>query len=150
MVGESQFIDAVARRTGLSWLGAVRATHSVLRSLAERLTPEQAQLVAARLSPELGAVVLGGTHGESFDLHELVRRVETRTGAHRERALEYIAVVGMTLGEALGDDALAPVRLALPPAIGFLLRSPPEEPEERRDDDDLIGGLFLSAAHQGH
>lgn len=124
-VEERQFVEAVARRTELSWLPALRITHAVLRSLAETLTRDEATAVATELSPPLADVLVGGTHAERFDLHELVLRVQVRTGASRELALTYIAVVLMTLGEVVAEVTLAPLRRALPPAIGFLLRPPP-------------------------
>ena len=145
MVGESQFIDAVARRTGLSWLGAVRATYAVLRTLGERLTADQVDAVADELAPELGTVLKASRHGEQFELHELLQRVELRTGAHREPALDHVAAVGMTLGEAVSDEVLGPIRAELPPAIGFLLRPPTRRREERADEALSLAEIFFSA-----
>jgi uncharacterized protein (DUF2267 family) len=135
-MNEQQFLERIARRSGVTDLReAELIAWGVLQSLGEHLTRREAEAVAQELPPGLAPALTQVTHGGSFDLYELQTRVAQRTGARRGVALEQLAVVGMTVAEAVRADVLDPIRRDLPAAVRVLL-CPPRSfgpPPARRD-----------------
>jgi len=121
-MGPNDFIDVVARRTGLSTSDAWWITRSVLRSLSEGLGSEGAHALAADLDPSLADALVSTGRPQHLELHDLVHRVQVHTGTTRHLALHWVAAVGMTLGERLHASTLAALRRALPAPVAFLLR----------------------------
>lgn len=119
---QQHFMTTVAERAGLSQHDLVRdGIHASLRALAERITPGEAEDLAAQLPPELGGVVAGNATGpERFDRAELVQRVASHSGLAPDDAERMAAAVFATLGSAVSAGEIADVRTQLPGDIAEL------------------------------
>lgn len=119
---QQHFMKSVAERVGLNERDQVRdGVHASLRTLAERITPGEAEDLAAQLPPELGGVVADNATGpERFDRTELVHRVASRSGLDPDLAERMAGAVFAVLGTAVSAGEIADVRTQLPADIASL------------------------------
>lgn len=97
---------------------ASRALVATLHVLGERLTDDEASLVAAALPPDLARVIEQREYESDFDAAELYRRFSAITKASAGNAREQVDVVLRVLADLLTDEARARVMRALPPELG--------------------------------
>ncbi|MGW7538133.1 DUF2267 domain-containing protein [Amycolatopsis sp. NPDC054798] len=76
----NEIVELIRRRACLAETSdAERVAHAVLRTLAERISPEAAASLAAQLPAELAEDLRpGGVAGEGFELAEFVGRIAER------------------------------------------------------------------------
>jgi RND superfamily putative drug exporter len=110
-----EFLALVGARTRLNHGEAQRATDAALATLSERITPREAQVLAAGLPRDLRVAVQPPEGGvERFDADEFVRRVGKREGVGDDEAAVHARAVLATLAEAVPGD-LDYVRAQLSP-----------------------------------
>lgn len=109
-----------------------RATHAVLRTLAERLPAGLADHLAAQLPRNLAADILEAAQsatsagrprgtGEPFDLTAFAGRVAVRAGTTEDTALQYSTAVLEVLDAAVAPEEMRKVAGVLPADIRELL-----------------------------
>ena len=96
---------------------ASRAIVATLHVLGERLTDDEASLVAAALPPDLARVIEQREYESDFDAAELYRRVAAIAKASPGDAREQVDVVLRVIADLLSDEARARVMRALPPEL---------------------------------
>lgn len=102
---------------------AIRAT---LRTLAERLSGEEAEHLASQLPPGIAEHLRHERSGagESFDLQEFFERVDERDGvADEPRAVYHARVVIEVLGEAVTEGEMDDIRSQLPAEYALLFEA---------------------------
>lgn len=103
---------------------AERALRAVLATLGERLTEDEAHVLAGRLPEELARVLDDSAYDADFDAAEFYERARRREKTSPGVAREHADVILRAVGETLGADSPRIVR-ALPEPIGRQL-VPPE------------------------
>ena len=84
---DEEFINAVARRAGVSTQQAESLARATLSTLADRLSAGEADDVASQLPKGLKEAMYPSTpKAEPFDLEEFIDRVSSRAGVDREQA----------------------------------------------------------------
>lgn len=102
---------------------AERALRAVLSTLGERLTEDEAHVLATRLPADLARVVDESDYDLDFDAGEFYERTRLREHTTPGLAREHADVVLRVVGEALGEVSSRIVR-ALPADIGRQLVGP--------------------------
>lgn len=98
--------------------GGIRAA---LTTLAERITPGEAEHLGAQLPPELGGAVAAAAEGPVvFDRSEMLRRVQARSGLDPHGAEKMTAAVFSTLSDAVTAGEIDDVSAQLPDDIRSL------------------------------
>jgi len=123
------FIERVARRSGLARDEAVRATQAVLEALGERISKGQVDDLAARLPAELEQPLKRGTArskgaARPLSLDEFVRAIANREGSTPEQAQGHAGSVFATLREAVGEKEFADTVAQLPKDYAPVLARP--------------------------
>ena len=102
------FVGFVQERARLGSQGeAVRAIHATLETLGERITPQEAQDLAAQLPKEIGDYLKQGKGPQRFDLQEFFMRVgakeseEIPEAAFHARAVISVLVEAVTVAEMM-------------------------------------------------
>jgi uncharacterized protein (DUF2267 family) len=123
------FIEHVARRSGLQPHDALRATEAVLEALADRISGGEVDDLAARLPAALqpplerGKVQSNGA-ARPLSLDEFLRGSAEREGVTPEEAKEHARAVFATLREAVGEKEFSDVTAQLPKDYAALLARP--------------------------
>jgi uncharacterized protein (DUF2267 family) len=123
------FIERVARRSGLARDEAVRATQAVLEALGERISKGQVDDLAARLPAELEQPLKRGTArskgaARPLSLDEFVRAIANREGSTPEQAQGHAGSVFATLREVVGEKEFADTVAQLPKDYAPVLARP--------------------------
>jgi uncharacterized protein (DUF2267 family) len=116
-MNDQEFLDAVARRAGVSPDQAATLTRAVLANLAQRISGGEAEDIANQLSGELGQHLRrspGSGNAEAFTLGEFVRRVSERSGVDQTTATAGVQAVLTTIGEAVTGDEFKEMLSQLP------------------------------------
>lgn len=108
IVPATTFIDRVAARAGLDRDGAQRATHAVLKTLAERIAPGEVDDLISRLPAPLHEP-LRQERGDvaqtpRMDVQEFLDRIAQRENVSSEEAFAHARAVLLTLREAVGTE----------------------------------------------
>jgi uncharacterized protein (DUF2267 family) len=123
------FIERVARRSGLQPHEAIHATEAVLEALAERISEGQVDDLAARLPGAFERPLKRGDAqskgaARPLSLDEFVRSLAEREGVTPEQAKEHARAVFATLREAVGEKEFADTAAQLPKDYASLLARP--------------------------
>ncbi len=95
-------VSRVSDRSGLVPDRAGAGVRAVLTTLAERVTPGQAEDLERELPPELrGALITPSNDAEAFDVDEFCRRVADRAGFTPDESHDVARSVFATLREAV-------------------------------------------------
>jgi putative drug exporter of the RND superfamily len=120
-LSSGEFMGLVGSRAGLTHDEARRAADAALATLAERITPSEAQTLSVQLPRELRDPLRANrADTDRFDADEFVRRVAEREGVDDIAAAEHARAVLATLDEAVAGD-LDYVRAQLSPDYARLL-----------------------------
>lgn len=110
-----EFVGQVHHQARLASRGeAVRATHATLETLAERLTADQAEHLAAQLPQEIGKYLHLANGGGRFGLDEFFQRVAERETVDLPEAVHHARAVVSVLGDAVTEGELEHVLAQLP------------------------------------
>ncbi|NYI08042.1 DUF2267 domain-containing protein [Allostreptomyces psammosilenae] len=110
-----EFISVVARRADVSREQAKVLTDATLRTLAERLSGDEAMDLAAQLPSELEApLTVPDPLAERFGLDEFLARVGDRAGVDREQARTAARAVLAVIHESVAEGEFAHVVAQLP------------------------------------
>jgi uncharacterized protein (DUF2267 family) len=109
------FIDAVARRAGVSADQAATITRATLETLADRISGGEAEDLAEQLPEGLDDHLRKTReHAEPFGLGEFVQRVTARAGVDAVLASAGVRAVLTTLREAVDGDEFEDMVAQLP------------------------------------
>jgi uncharacterized protein (DUF2267 family) len=112
-----EFLGRVQEKARLGTLGeAMLATRATLETLAERLGPDDAQHLAARLPQELQLLLLESSTlmPERFSSNEFLLRVCAREGIDLSESTHHARAVIDVLAQAVPDDEASDVLDRLP------------------------------------
>jgi uncharacterized protein (DUF2267 family) len=123
------FISTVQEGAHIPPDEAERAACATLQTLAERISPGEAEDIAERLPGELQSCLEPGP-AESFHVDEFLRRIGERVGVDRTGAERDAKAVFAALSAAVGPDEIADIRSELP-----------------KDFDPLIDEALVRAPH---
>jgi uncharacterized protein (DUF2267 family) len=111
----SEFVDAVARRAGVSSEQANDLTRATLRTLAERISGGEARDVAAQLPPELRECLHKEQEfPEPFGLGQFIRRVSDGAAVNTAQGSAAVRAVLATVREAVSTNEFEDVVSQLP------------------------------------
>jgi uncharacterized protein (DUF2267 family) len=117
-------VEAVAAE-GLRQSAAERAIAATLMTLGERLTPSDAERLAAQLAlPLQGPLMRADVRHAEFGAREFLRRVAARERLTRSEALDHVRAVLHVLEQAISAGERARLRRALSDGCATLLRPP--------------------------
>ena len=133
-----ELLSHVATHAGVAAGEAERTVAVVLGVLGERLGWHALQALAEDLPEPWAERLLGGAHGQDFELEDLHARVSARLEVPFGQAIERTGVVCEALARALPPGTLHRLREALPESMSALLT--PREPEERFEYVHLTPG----------
>lgn len=107
-MGEEGFLELIEQAGGMTRQEAREAARATLRTLAERITPGEAEDVAVFLPGELREHLASGPDiPELFSVDELVRRVAKRESTDGGTATRHVHAVFAALGRVASLDALS-------------------------------------------
>lgn len=111
----NEFVGRVHNRAKMASTGeAVQAIRATLQTLGERVTPGQADDLAAQLPEELGLYLKMAEGVEQFELEEFFERVTKREGIDRPDAVYHARVVIDVLLEAVTTGEIEDLLSQLP------------------------------------
>ncbi|GAA3146000.1 hypothetical protein GCM10010466_41280 [Planomonospora alba] len=114
-MNEGEFIKVVCNESGLSRDQAEILTQATLETLSERLTPEEADDLAAQLPESMQDLLISDRETpDDFGLDEFVRRVSERSGADVSEVREDVSAVFSALRLAVTPGELDDVLAQLP------------------------------------
>jgi uncharacterized protein (DUF2267 family) len=116
-VGNDEFINAVARRAGVSSEQARRITEATLETLADRITGGEADDIAQMLPDPLAGHLRKPPSREranAFGLGEFVQRVSAGAGVDSSVARAGVRAVFTTVREAVPGEEFADLVAQLP------------------------------------
>ena len=115
----SEFVDSVARRSGVPPSQAEVLTRATLQTLAERLTAGEARDLAEQLPRELRDDLRQAQGGaEPFGLAEFIERVSTRAGVAASLVDKSLPAVFKTICKDVTSDEFDDVLAQLPEEFG--------------------------------
>lgn len=111
-----ELLGRIEDQAGLDTEGAEQALAATLTTLAERISEEESQDLAAQLPGEVKAQLMGaGSDGEVFSAEEFVKRVADREGGiPPDEAWSHAEAVLTTLREAISGGEFEDILLQLP------------------------------------
>jgi uncharacterized protein (DUF2267 family) len=119
---DEEFINAVARRAGVSTQQAESLTRATLSTLADRLSSGEADDVASQLPRGLKEAMIPSTpKAEPFDLEEFIDRVSRRAGVDAAKAEVGVRAVLTTLREAISKGEFEDMMAQLPLEFGQMI-----------------------------
>ncbi|KWX04133.1 hypothetical protein TH66_09505 [Carbonactinospora thermoautotrophica] len=107
------FVQRVARRTGLDFDSAEGVAVATLRTLADRLSPQEARQLLAQLPGELRGSVPVTRGVNPLDPQAFVCQVAETEHADRETAREHVQAVFTVVRETVSESEMAEVFEAL-------------------------------------
>jgi uncharacterized protein (DUF2267 family) len=117
-----EFLSIVGQAAGVDREVAERATRSTLATLSERFSIDEARAFARPLPPELIGWLSTLEGPRPFRIDDFAKRVADREGVDPETALRHARAVFFGLRRAMGDEAFAKLKAALPqdfaPVVG--------------------------------
>ncbi|MDT4932738.1 MAG: hypothetical protein QOK11_630 [Pseudonocardiales bacterium] len=124
-----QFIKTVQDVLGMDRDGAERATQATLRTLADRLSTDQARHLVELLPPELGPALFHFGPPARLDVDAFLQRVSEREGVDLPIARRHAALVLAAFARAIGPDEFDRIAATFPKDFTPLLpRGPDIEP----------------------
>jgi uncharacterized protein (DUF2267 family) len=129
VIGLEDFIERVARLSGLPPPDARRASEAVLEALADRISAGEVDDLAARL-PAAFAPALDRGKARSkgvarpLSLDRFLQHIAEQEGVTPEQARQHARAVFATLREAIGEKEFADVTAQLPDDYAVLLPRP--------------------------
>lgn len=133
-----RFLSIVEQAGDVDRGTAEAATGATLETLAERLSSEEARAFARLLPPELLGALTTLDRARPFSVDEFVHRVAEREGVDVKDALRHANAVFFALRAAMGDEAFARLKAALPQDFAPVLGDVEIIPL-----DDLVLGVQL-------
>ncbi|MEW2385437.1 DUF2267 domain-containing protein [Micromonospora sp. NPDC047707] len=119
----TEFLNAVAERSGLPLPGAATVTRATLKTLTARVSGDVAHDLAAQLPEEFqGHLRKEVDFPEPLDLVQFLEEVKDRSGLDDERAETGARAVLTTVCEAVGADERDDLVAELPKDFRRLLR----------------------------
>lgn len=119
----AEFLEAVAKRAGLSPAEAADIIGATLETLRERIKGGEARDLAAQLPEELsGHLHKEEEFAERLDLAEFLHEIRARTGVDDRRAAAGARAVLATVRDAVSANEYADLTSELPPDIRRLLQ----------------------------
>lgn len=124
------FLSSLKERAGLeSREQALQVARATLETLAERISENEANDLAAQLPHPLGDVVRARAgHSRRFGLDEFIAKVGEREGVGREDAERHLRAVAAILGQAVSRGELRDVCSQLPRDLKSLFEDSVREP----------------------
>jgi uncharacterized protein (DUF2267 family) len=120
-----QFRNMVRDRAGIAAPaeaeGAICAT---LKTLAERILRDKAELLADRVPPEFAECLREEQYGRQFGINEFYKRVADREGTSPEVAAEHARAVIDVLKQEISMDEMMGIISELPSEYSELFRMP--------------------------
>jgi uncharacterized protein (DUF2267 family) len=112
----AELLDRIEDQAGLDAEGAEQALAATLTTLAERISEEEAEDLAAQLPGEVKAQLMGDVAGgEVFSADEFINRIADREGAiPADEARRHAEAVLITLREAISGGEFEDILLQLP------------------------------------
>jgi uncharacterized protein (DUF2267 family) len=112
----SELIGRIEDMAGLDTEGAEQAVAATLTTLAERISEEEAEDLAAQLPGDVKARLMGAVgEGEVFSADEFIKRVAAREGGvPPDEARAHAEAVLVTLREAISGGEFEDILLQLP------------------------------------
>jgi uncharacterized protein (DUF2267 family) len=108
------FISAVEKLLGSDRDQAQRAVEATLRTLADRLSTEQARQLVDLLPPELGPAISHFGKPERLDVDAFVQRVAERENVDAATARRHAGLVLAVFARAVGPDEFDRIAATLP------------------------------------
>jgi uncharacterized protein (DUF2267 family) len=133
-IDNEEFVTAVADMLGGDRAVAERAIDATLRTLAERLSTEQARHLVELLPPELGPALFHVGRPERLDIDAFVQHTAEREGVDLDTARRHSAVVLAVLARAIGPDEFDRLAATLPKNFAPLLPRGPDVQVAAFDD----------------
>jgi uncharacterized protein (DUF2267 family) len=131
-----EFISKVAERSGVERDRADAVVRATLATLATRITPTEADDLAAQLPQQLKEPLLSGPeHPERFDPTEFVRRVAGQAELSEEQAGNAVRAVFATLSEAVTGGEFDDILAQLPDEYGQLVAAAPTSSVPREQSE---------------
>jgi uncharacterized protein (DUF2267 family) len=128
-MGYEEFLSVVEQwGGGLDRETAERATSATLRTLADRLAPDEARRLAAQLPAEVYGFLWTTVDAERLDVDAFLQRVAEREGVDLPTAEEHARAVFAAVRRGVDADELEKLAATLPEGIRWLLYDLPELP----------------------
>jgi uncharacterized protein (DUF2267 family) len=117
----AELVAMVERRAHVDRQKAERAVEATLRTLAERLSPDEARQLAAQLPPELLGWLHTETPPERFDVDQFLGRVADRDDVDVATAELHVRAVFDAVRQAISAEELRDLEATLPQDLHPLL-----------------------------
>lgn len=119
-----EFVERVQSITGVRTVQeAVKATRATLQVLGQRLTPEEADDLAAQLPEGLKEFVMAAGPGpKDFDFDEFFRKIAEGEGVDYSTAIDHARAVVVVMMEAVTPGEIEDVKQQLPEEYKPLFR----------------------------
>lgn len=128
-MGYEEFLSVVEQwGGGLDRETAERATSATLRTLADRLAPDEARRLAAQLPAEVYGFLWTTVDAERLDVDAFLQRVAEREAVDLPTAEEHARAVFAAVRRSVDADELEKLAATLPEGIRWLLYDLPELP----------------------
>jgi uncharacterized protein (DUF2267 family) len=139
-----RFIATLEQLTGLPWTRAERAARATLETLGERITGDQARMLAEDLPAELRSWLLSdGEDAQRFELGEFVRRVAEREEVEAETAERHAIAVFTALARLVRSDEMKRLAAQLPQEYRTLLWEAGKQTRDPAAPAIVLGDVFI-------
>jgi uncharacterized protein (DUF2267 family) len=139
-----RFIAAIEQLTGLPWSRAERAAQATMETLGERITGDQARMLAADLPVELRMWLLSdGAEAQRFDVGEFLRRVAEREEVDSETAEQHVTAVFVALARLVRSDEMAKLEGQLPQEYRRLIGEARKHARDPGAPALVLGDVFV-------
>ncbi|HEY4429146.1 MAG TPA: DUF2267 domain-containing protein [Solirubrobacteraceae bacterium] len=139
-----RFIATLEQLTGLPWTRAERAARATLETLGERITGDQARMLAEDLPAELRTWLLAdGEDAQRFELGEFVRRVAEREEVDPETSERHAIGVFTALARLVRSDEMKRLAAQLPQEYRALLWEAGKQTRDPAAPAIVLGDVFV-------
>jgi uncharacterized protein (DUF2267 family) len=139
-----RFIAAIEQLTGLPWTRAERAAQATMETLGERITGDQARMLAEDLPVELRMWLLSdGSEAQRFDVGEFLRRVAEREKVDSETAEQHVKAVFVALARLVRSDEMAKLEGQLPQEYRRLIGEARKHARDQGAPALVLGDVFV-------
>jgi uncharacterized protein (DUF2267 family) len=139
-----RFIATIEQLTGLSWTQAERAAQATMKTLGERITGDQARMLAEDLPVELTTWLLSdGAEAQSFDVGEFLGRVSAREDVDGETAEQHVTAVFVALARLVRRDEMARLEAQLPQEYRRLIGEARKHARDPGAPALVLGDVFV-------
>jgi uncharacterized protein (DUF2267 family) len=139
-----RFVTTIEQLTGLPWIRAERAARATMETLGERITGEQARMLAEDLPVELRMWLLAdGEEAQRFDVKEFLRRVAEREEVDFPTAEEHVKAVFVALARLVRSDEMAKLAGQLPQEYRKLIGEARKQTRDAGAPAIVLGDVFV-------